>query len=367
MEVSENEDSRPGYSRYRFEFADTGIGIKPEFMDNLFDPFSREQDSRVDKTEGSGLGMAITKKIVDMLGGTITVHSEVGKGSMFDVVIPIETYDQERSVPEDVSKLKILVVDDDEIMCEYTMQMLDEMGIRGEWSNNGNDAVRMIQESREREEQYDAVILDWQMPEKDGMQTARMIRSQVGHELPILIISAYDWDDIREEAKTVEITGFLAKPVFPSTLLRGLQRYVLHQETDIYSQEPVFDFTGKHFLLTEDNEMNREIAVALLSDAGAIVECANNGAESVECFKNAPEGYYDLILMDIQMPVMDGYTAVRAIRALSRKDAASVPILAMTADVFQEDVIAAKEAGMNGHLAKPIDVLAIKREITRFL
>ena len=366
MEVTECETGRERCAEFRFEFTDTGIGIKPAFMEHLFDAFTRERDSRVDKTEGSGLGMAITKKIVNMLDGSIDVRSEVGKGSVFTVCLPMEILGEQQAVPAELSNLKIMVIDDDDIMCEYTMQMLAQLGIQGEWFNNGDSAIQKMMEMHRRGESYDAVILDWKMPERDGMQTAGMIRKQLGDELPILIISAYDWADIVDEARTVGITGFLTKPIFPSTLLRGLQQYVLSQNTDIYGQEPSFDFNGEHFLLAEDNELSREIAVELLSEAGAIVDCAKNGAECVKQFQDSAEGTFDLILMDIQMPVMDGYTAARTIRSSQRRDA-DIPILAMTADVFLEDVIAAKEAGMNSHLAKPLDILAIKREISKFL
>lgn len=367
MNVTENSSGKDGLATFRFEIADTGIGIKPSFMEHLFDAFTREQDSRVDKTEGSGLGMAITKKIVDMLNGTIAAHSQEGYGTTFVVTLPLAIADAPQSLPEEFPDLNILIVDDDIVMCEYTMQMISDLKLRGDWANSGSDAVQKIREQRRRGNAYDAVILDWQMPEPDGLQTAKMIREQLGNELPILIISAYDWGDIVDEAHTAGISGFLTKPIFPSTLLRGLQKYVLHQSSDIYGAEPDFDFTGKHFLLVEDNALNREIAIELLSDVGAVVETACDGAESIQCFSQSPLHYYDLILMDIQMPVMDGYAATRAIRALPREDAASIPILAMTADVFQEDVTAAKEAGMNGHLAKPLDILAIKREINRFL
>lgn len=367
LEVTEYETEKPGYARFKFEFTDTGIGIKQEFIDSLFEAFTREQDSRVDKTEGSGLGMAITKRLVDMLGGTITVQSQEGVGSLFTVELPMEISREFKAAPEEVAGLKILIVDDDSIMCEYTKQMAGELGIESDCCCSGVDAVRKIVDMHRRGQGYDAVILDWQMPEQDGLQTAHQIREQLDGDLPILVISAYDWGDIMDEAQEVGISGFLTKPVFPSTLLQGLQRYVLHQTADVYGQEPEYDFAGKCFLLVEDNEINRDVAMELLADAGARVECACNGEEGVRIFGESPEGYYNLILMDIQMPVMDGYMASRAIRGMERPDAASIPILAMTADVFMEDVIAAREAGMNGHLAKPIDIAAIKREISRFL
>lgn len=367
LEVTEQAGERPGFASFRFEFSDTGIGIKPEFIDHLFDAFTRERDSRVDKTEGTGLGMAITKRIVDMFEGSITVQSKLGQGSVFTVELPLELSAEPQTTTQMLPPLKLLIVDDDAVMCEYTMQMLTQLGLKGDCCGNGQDALRKAGEMQRKGQAYDAVILDWQMPKQDGLQTARLLRGQLGDELPILIISAYDWADVAVEAQEVGITGFLAKPLFPSTLVRGLQRYVLRENAEQYSPDPVFDFSGRRFLLVEDNAVNQEIAMVLLSEAGAQVECAADGAESVRCFKAAPVGYYDLILMDIQMPVMNGYAATRAIRALPRQDAATVPILAMTADVFQEDIAAAKEAGMNGHLAKPINITAVKREISRFM
>lgn len=367
MEVTEAENEKDGYVQLQFVFSDTGIGMKPQFLKHLFDAFTREQDSRVDKTEGSGLGMAITKKIVEILDGSIDVESREGDGSVFTVSLPMKLAVQPEYDLEKMPELRILVVDDDAIMCEYTMQMLKDLGIQGDWSANGSDALKMMMELKEKGIGYDAVILDWMMPEQDGLETAQMIREKLGEELPILIISAYDWADIETEARTVGVSGFLTKPLFPSTLLRGIQRYVLGQNTEICREEPVYEFSGRRFLLAEDNAMNMEIAVELLSVSGAVVDHVKDGKECVEQFQTSPEGYYDVILMDIQMPVMNGYEATRAIRALPRKDARTVPILAMTADVFQEDVAAAKEAGMNGHLAKPIDIQSIKREIHRFL
>lgn len=366
MEIMEQKTDLKDKAKMKFVFSDNGIGIKPEFMEHIFDAFTRERDSRVDKTEGSGLGMAITKRIVEMLQGTIHVTSKEGEGSCFTIELLMDIASEPQALPKEFPDLKLLIVDDDEIMCEYMMQMFKELKIKGDWSNDGAEAVSKIVAMHEQNEDYDAIILDWHMPKQDGLQTARMIREKMGDKLPIMILSAYDWDDIAADARGLGIAGFLTKPVFVSTLLQGIQRYVLHQEKNVYGQEPVYDFSGKRFLLAEDNAINRDIAVELLSDVGAVIDCAADGALCVEQFNASPDKYYDLILMDIQMPVMDGYTAARKIRALNRQDAAQIPILAMTADVFQEDIQAAKEAGMNGHLAKPIDINAIKREISRF-
>lgn len=367
LEAEESASDKEGIALLKFVFSDTGIGMSAPFMEHLFDAFTRERDSRVDKTEGSGLGMAITERIVTMFGGSIRVESEVGKGSVFTVCLPLEIADQSSLPPDKLPPLKIMVVDDDNCMREYTLEMLRRIGIEGEWLDNGADAVEKIVQMHARGQDYDAVILDWRMPGQDGLQTAQMIREKLGDQLPIIIVSAYDWADVMKQAGAEGVSGFLPKPLFPSTICRGLIRYVLHDSRDAYAPQLQRSFSGKTFLLVEDNELNREIAMELLSDAGAAVECAPDGAQGVEKFERSPAGYYDLILMDIQMPVMDGYTATRKIRALAREDAPTVPILAMTADAFTEDIMAACEAGMNGHLAKPLDISLMKREIMHFI
>lgn len=368
VDVEEAPCEREGYSNLVFTFKDTGIGIKPEFLGNIFDAFTREQDTRVDKTEGSGLGMAITKKIVDLMGGEITVESEYSKGTAFTVRLPLQIDETEQcgcSLPD----MRVLVVDDDETMCDYAVQMLASCDVKADWVSSGADAVRRVTDAHNANEGYDAVILDWVMPGQDGLETVGQIRARLGDRLPILIISAYDWTEIEDDAAGAGVSGFLPKPLFRSTLCRGLRKYVLGQEDHslLRDSEKTYDFTGKRILLVEDNELNREIAEELLSVTGAQIDSAVDGAQGVEKFSRSPEGYYDLILMDIQMPVMNGYDAARAIRRMARGDAAGVVILAMTADVFSEDVAAAKEAGMNGHLSKPLDVSAMKNEIHKFI
>lgn len=368
--VEELETRQPGVALLKFVFTDTGIGIKPEFIGHIFDAFTREKDSRVDKAEGSGLGMAISKKIVEMFGGTIEVESEVGKGTSFIVELPLQIDGSQEKIFEEQQfpPLKILVVDDDDIMCEYTIQMLEKIGIYAEWANSSDGAIEKVKEAHEAGEDYSAVILDWKMPDRDGIETTRLIRQYTKKDLPILIISAYDWTDIEEEARRAGVNGFLTKPIFLSTLFNGLRKYVLgHPLIPVKEQKKSFDFTGKRFLLVEDNELNREIAIELLSAIGATVDYACNGAEGLAKFEQSPEFFYDLILMDIQMPVMDGYTATRKIRALARKDASVLPVLAMTADAFSEDIKAAKNAGMDGHLAKPLDNATMNQEIDRFV
>lgn len=369
LNVEELDYANPGEAGFCFTFCDTGIGIAPEFINHIFDAFTREKDGRVSQTEGTGLGMAITQKIVEMMGGTITVESELDKGTTFRVCLPLKIESQ----PPGGWKfpgLKVLVADDDVMMCEYTAQMLEDSGVDVTWVNNGVDAVKAVVRAYRQGNDYDAVIIDWKMPGQDGVETVRAIRGKVNKDVPILIVSAYDWTEIEEDAIDAGANGFLPKPLFRSTLFRGLSRYVLGNEEPSYytrSKERQYDFSGKKILLIEDNELNREIAIELLSDTGAKVDYACDGAEGVKAFETSQEREYDLILMDIQMPVMDGYTAAETIRKSSRKDAAKIPILAMTADAFAEDIIAAKEAGMNGHIAKPLDMAELKKKISRLL
>lgn len=363
-EQGENENRIP----FTFIFEDTGIGMKPEFADKIFDVFTREQDSRVDKIEGSGLGMAITKRITEMLGGTITVQSVLGKGSVFTVKLSLEIADAK---PENLllPHTRILVADDEENACEYAVHVLKECGIEADWVTSGEEAVIKVEEAHKNGKDYDAVILDWKMPGCDGASTGQLIRQKMGQKPPIILVSAYDWTDIEEQAVSAGINGFLQKPLFRSNLLRSLKQCMLGEDKIYKGKKPkeTFNFGGRTFLLVEDNELNMEIAYELLNDTGAAVECAINGEEGLEKFKSSPEGHYDLIFMDIQMPVMDGYTAAENIRKLPRQDARIIPILAMTADAFTEDVEAALQAGMNGHLAKPLDITTLNQTIFQYL
>ena len=343
--------------------------MQPEFLRHVFDSFSRERDSRVDRIEGTGLGMAITKKIVELMNGDIEVESEPGKGTTFRITMPM-VIEEAPPIAARFPDLRVIVADDDAVMCEYTVEMLYRLGVRAEWVNSGEQAIERIEEAGRKGEAYDAVILDWKMPGKDGLQTTRHIRDICGAALPVLIISAYDWSDIEQEAVEAGVSGFLGKPVFVSTLCRGLQRYVLGKEPTILDAKEQLrrvNFTGRRFLLVEGNSLNQEVAEELLRAAGASVDIAGDGLQGVQRVAESAEGTYDLILMDIQMPVMDGYTASRRIRELKRSDARSVPILAMTADAFAEDIQLSKEAGMDGHLAKPLDEAALKREIGKYL
>ena len=344
-----------------FSFSDTGIGMTEDFISHLFDAFSRERNSRVAKTEGSGLGMAITKRLTELMGGTIEVHSQPGKGSCFQVTLPLLTV----KTPDDCvfPNLRIMVVDDDHMIGEYLKSAFEKLGVWVESAGSGMEAVAMLEKSYQEKQIYDAIFLDWKMPEMNGPQTAREIRSRFDSNIPILIVSAYDWGDIEDEAKASGVDGFISKPLFRSTVCHALKKYVLGEKTESFRQEQTLKFAGQRFLLVEDNELNREIVMELLTEEGAKMESAVNGADGVAMFKHSPEHFYDLILMDVQMPVMDGYEATKRIRALERDDAKNIPILALTADAFAEDVAKAQKSGMNGHLSKPLEVQALYRKI----
>ena len=356
LDVQECAAETPEVAQFIFTITDTGIGMQPDFLAHLFTAFSRERDSRVDKTEGTGLGMAITKRIVDLLGGSIEVRSTPGKGSSFRVALSFQI-DRTPLWSKTLPDLSILVADDDAIMCEYTVQMLDRIGIHASWVTSGGQVLEKMKQAIAAGKRYDAVLLDWKMPDLDGLQTTQRIRALCGQELPVLIISAYDWTDIEQPALAAGVTGFLQKPVFISTLVEGLERYVLGNPGGSgEGQAGSGNFSKSRLLLVEDNALNREVAAALLSDMGAAIDVACDGKEGLDAFCQSPAGYYDVILMDIQMPVMDGLSAAR-----------TIPILAMTADAFAEDIQAAEKAGMSGHLAKPLDSRTLKQGIGKFV
>lgn len=371
FEIREAGRQADGIVMMRFIFSDTGIGMRPEFLEHIFDTFTREQDSRVDKTVGSGLGMAITKKIVNLLGGEIKVSSEPGAGSTFEVTLPLKVAD----LPvlslnrEELSGLNVLLIDEDICVCQYAASVFREIGLRGECVVGGMTPARKIVEAYAAGQAFDIVILDWKMHGVSCCQIMEEVRNELDGAAPIFIASAYDRDDVGKEASNHGISGFLTKPIFRSSLCDALKEFVLNREglQNKLKKEKSYDFTGKHFLLAEDNELNREIAMELLSATGAGIDTASDGAQCVEMFRSSPVNYYDLILMDIQMPVMNGYTAARNIRELDREDAGTVQIWAMTADAFVEDIEKAKSVGMNGHFAKPLDILAINAEISRIL
>lgn len=357
---------------YEFIVEDNGIGMSEEYLKHIFEPFSRAEDLRTSKIQGTGLGMAITQNIVHMMNGNITVESQLGKGSKFTVTIYLSLQDAKDIDTSELTDLSVLVVDDDDCACESLCTMLDEIGMRSEGCTSGQDAVAAVGRALNTARPFYAAILDWKMPGMDGLETARAIKRLVGDTLPVIILSAYDWSDIEMEARAAGVDAFLSKPVFKSGLIR-MFKSLRNEESEDSGQtsplEPILqnDFSGRRVLLVEDNELNREIAREVLEMAGLTVEEAENGQIAVDMFSASQTGYYSLILMDIQMPVMNGYDAAAAIRALKHPDALRIPILAMTANAFVEDIQAAKAAGMNEHLAKPIDFETLGVALKKYL
>ena len=363
------QDSPRGanWVRTLFEVKDTGIGMSAEFQKKIFDSFEREDSRRVQKIEGTGLGMAITKYIVDMMQGEITVTSAPDKGSCFVVSLDLERIPEElpdRPLPA----WELLVVDDDEQLCRSAADALREIGLQPEWVQDGAQAVEMVCRRHAAHRDYHMVLLDWQMPGMDGIQTAREIRRAVGDGVPILLISAYDWSEIEEEARSAGVSGFLSKPLFRSTLYYGLQKFAdpaVAEKAAARREGPLY--AGRRLLLAEDNDLNWEIANELLSAQGFVLDHAENGKSCVEQFLASAPGWYDAVLMDLRMPVMDGYEATRHIRAAAREDALRIPIIAMTADVFSEDIQHCLDCGMNAHISKPIDLPELLRLLQRYL
>ncbi len=354
------------YVRCHFRVKDNGIGMTEEFQKKIFETFTREEKAQVDKTEGTGLGMAITKAIVDVMNGTIELHSEPGKGSEFHITLDFEkaTLKEEEMV---LPPWKMLVVDNNKELCLSVVSSLKEIGVSADWATDGKTAVEMVRQRHLKGDDYEVVLLDWKMPGMDGLQTAKEMRKHLGEQVPILIISAYDWSDIEEEAKKVGIHGFISKPLFKSNLFLGLSKYLMNAP-DIKTEKLVDgrDFAGKRILLAEDNDLNWEIAQEILSEEGFALERAENGKICVEKFEQSEPGTYDLILMDIRMPVMSGYDAAKAIRALERPDR-NLPILAMTADAFSDDIQHCLACGMNEHIAKPIDIGRLTQILKKYL
>lgn len=349
----------------RFTVSDNGAGMKPEFMEHIFDAFTRERDSRIDRIEGSGLGMAITKRLVDLLGGDITVRSRPDVGTQFQVTLPME---QTLAAPVEpaVPGARVLLADDDPVVLTHGKAALASLGADAACASGGREAVEMVRAGQLEGHGYDLVILDLDMPQQDGLETARQIREEFPDSRLLLILSVYEQSEIREAAIKAGVNGFIEKPLFRSTLRDCLLEQLADGTRSV--QTPVaYDFSGKTFLLVEDNELNREIALELLGSLGAELETAVNGEEAVRRFRESEIGHYALVLMDIQMPLMNGYEATRAIRALARSDAGTVPIIAMTADAFVEDIRNAEAAGMNGHIAKPLDFEMLGRQICQLL
>lgn len=351
--------------RIRIRVKDNGIGMSEEYQAHIFESFSREDSKRVHRTEGTGLGMAITKYIVDAMGGEIMVSSQQGVGTEFQVVLDLERA-EEQAEDMILPDWTMLVVDDDQQLCESTVDSLRSIGIRAEWVLDGESAVSRVIQHHSVHKDYHVILLDWKLPDMDGIETARELRRQLGDDVPILLMSAYDWSEIEAEARAAGISGFLMKPLFRSTLYYGLKPYAAEKEAQAAKEDAGPVFSNKRVLVAEDNELNWEIACELLQGLGLELEWAENGQICLDMFQQAPPGYYDAVLMDVRMPVMNGYEATEAIRALDRPDA-SLPIIAMTADAYSEDIQRCLAHGMNAHVAKPIDIKEVARILKRFL
>ncbi len=358
VKITEKTGAPTGFANYEFHIKDTGIGMSQDFVEHIFEPFERERNSTISRIQGTGLGMAITKNIVDMMHGSIEVLSQQGVGTEFIVCLTfrLNTNNKEPITIPELKNCRALVVDDDFNTCDSVSYMLQQIGLRAEWTLSGKEAVLRTRQAVSRNDNYSVYIIDWLLPDMNGIEVARRIRKEIGDEVPIIVLTAYDWSDIEEEATEAGVTAFCSKPLFASELRTCLRSMVCpnQNKTDEEKQQTV-NHTGR-ILLAEDNELNQEIAEAILLEAGFTVEIAENGQIALDMLQNSEPGYYRLVLMDIQMPVMNGFKAAKAIRKLENPQLAKIPILAMTANAFEEDKQEALRCGMNGHIAKPIDI-----------
>lgn len=361
VQFKQKEEAPEGYGAYELRVKDSGIGMTQEFADKVFTPFERERTSTVSGIQGTGLGMAITKSIVDLMEGRIEVKTAPDQGTEFIIHVNFRLQETQREYTPiaELTGVKALVVDDDFDACDAATRMLLKLGMQSEWTLSGKEAVLRTKQSVSLNDAFGVYIIDWRLPDLGGVEVARQIRAIVGDSAPILIMTAYDWANIEDEARAAGVNAFCSKPMFMSdlqaTLSKAIGQQVMIPEASEAPEETA-DFTGKRVLLVEDNELNREIAHVILSQAGFEVEAAEDGSIAVKMVEESTPGYYDLILMDVQMPIMNGYEATRAIRSLENKELASTVIIAMTANAFEEDKKAALDAGMNEHIAKPIDM-----------
>ncbi len=367
--ISQYESDIPGCAKYEFRIKDNGLGMSKEFLKHVFDAFEREETSTKSGIQGTGLGMSITKKMVELMGGDISVESEKDKGSEFTVTLDLKLQQNVKQIPiQELNNLRALVVDDDFNTCESVTTMLKQMGMRSEWTTSPREAVFRAGRALD-DDPFDAYIVDWLMPDQNGIETVRQIRRVVGNTAPVIILTAYDYSDIEQEAKAAGVTTFCTKPLFMSDLKNALSRAISGRDDDDNKHDDLSstDFSGKRVLLVEDIEVNREIAKAILTEIGLDVDDADDGTVAVQKVKTAPPNHYDIILMDVQMPTMNGYEATKAIRTLNRHDAKTVPIVAMTANAFEEDKDNAIKAGMNDHLAKPLDIPKLLATLNKYL
>ncbi len=359
--IQKNTDDK-GFADYEFHVKDSGIGMSREFQEHIFEEFSREESSSVNRIQGTGLGMAITKSLVDMMGGSLSVVSEPGKGSEFTVSLRFAVCGSKagiKQIPE-LKGMRILVADDDTNTCLSVSTMLKKIGMRPEWTLSGKEAVVRAQWAMEQKDAFGAFIIDWMIPDMNGIEVVRRVRKLIGDKMPIIILTAYDWADVEAEAKEAGVTAFCSKPLFMSELREALSAQFSISEPQ-KEEAGTYDFRGIRILLAEDNDLNQEIAAAMLEDRGFIVDTADDGAVAVK--KVEAEKPYDAILMDIQMPNMDGYEATKEIRAMQDTEKATTPIIAMTANAFEEDRQRALEAGMDYHIAKPINMDILEKTL----
>lgn len=358
LEISEKAVTPTGYGLYQLICEDNGVGMPPEFLNRIFEPFERADDERISMIQGTGLGMSICKNIVQMMDGDITVDSALDQGTRFTVTFKLKIRDMDLPDFSPLTELPVLVADDDLTVCHEVCGCLDEIGMKSSFVTTGTEAVQAVTEAAGESRGYFAAIVDLRMPDMDGIEVTRRIRARVGADMPILVISAYDTAECEAEAKKAGANGFISKPLFPSKLICMLRKFAVREENlreSFLPDLPDMDFSGRRILLVEDNSLNQEIAAEFIRNTGAYVEIAEDGREAVDRFSASCQNYYDLIFMDIQMPRMNGYEAAQAIRALDRPDAGTVPIVAMTANAFTEDIKMALDSGMNQHTAKPID------------
>ena len=364
VDVYEEDSEKPDCVRLVYRVADTGMGMSPEFMETMYQPFSRQTDSRVNSIQGTGLGLAITRQMVDLMGGTIDCQSEQGKGTTFTVALDLPVAERQR---EDMTlePMDVLIVDDDEILLETAVDVLQSLGVTAECARSGKEALEKITQRHAAGNDYSVVIVDWKMPDLDGIETTRRIRTELGEDTPVLLVSAYDVSDIEDMAKEAGANGFVSKPLFRSKLYDKINTILGNEATSVEPENDYSDLKGLSILIAEDNDINWEIISDMLSMHEITTERAKNGRICVDKMRQAEEGSYALIFMDIQMPEMNGLEATRAIRKLDNPWAASIPIIAMTADAFSENVTECMNAGMNGHIAKPIDINLVIKEIRR--
>jgi len=372
LTVEEGPTMTQGLRLYRFVFEDNGYGMTEEFQKRLFEPFTRASDMQTAGIQGTGLGMAITQNLVHMMGGDISVESVYGEGSKFTVDLYLRVQDTVGINYDRFVDLRVLVVDDDPVCCESTCELLNDMGMNSEWALTGKAAVERVKNRQEQGREFSAAIIDWKLPGMGGVETIRQIRGLAGEGLPIIIFSAYDWAEIEQEAREAGANFFISKPLFRTKLAGVFNAVVKGHQAEEDLQAPLrqleqMDLSGRHILLAEDQELNAEIATDFLEMTGVEVEWARNGEEAVEKLAASPDGYYAMIFMDVQMPRMDGCEASRAIRAMDRAYASQIPIVAMTANAFAEDAMNCKRAGMNDHMAKPIDVETLARMLNTYI